>query len=202
MSLELALMIVIGVVSPLLPAIVLYRVLPVSKIDVKGPFKGLQIRFTGAAAAYFIVFGAIAFVCYSRLGSDYELWTLEGEIEAVPGEDLALSISPPRQEVLNASTGAQFKISQVPFPIRQTGLIPHLVVYKVAKDGGRVSPETVPLEPVAFGGQSYTILKDPSSRTLRIKERIRLSAPVAAPYPGLEQTDPRAKPARFEIPDN
>ncbi len=72
---------------PLVPSYILFKFLP-SKSIVTGPFKGLQIDFSGATAIYFIIF--ISVISVSKFweldGSfnqrNYEVWQVEGRLKA------------------------------------------------------------------------------------------------------------------------
>ena len=185
-------LILMAVLLPLVPAVILYRFLPPGEMSVSGPFKGLEVKVTGASAAYFVVFGALAYALSGRVMSDYELWTLEGYIDARPGDDLVLSTSPPRPDIVFSSNQLHFKISQVPLPIRETGVIPNLVVHKGDKNGEPLPPETVPLGDAPFGAK-YTTSKDKSAHKLSINEPIKFGPPhIDTPY----APSPLAMPAK------
>lgn len=68
---------------PMAPAFVLYKFLP-STISVDGPFKGLNIRLTGAFGGYFVlvILASTYFNVQERenLSPVYEEWTIEGTI--------------------------------------------------------------------------------------------------------------------------
>src|SRR5215831_7777851 len=48
-------LILMAVLLPLVPAVILYRFLPPGEMSVSGPFKGLEVKVTGASAAYLVV---------------------------------------------------------------------------------------------------------------------------------------------------
>ncbi len=68
------------VLSPMIPALILYAVLP-SRATVSGPFKGLNIRLQGAFGGYFVlVLVVVGVVMEQRLSDDpwprYETWKM------------------------------------------------------------------------------------------------------------------------------
>ena len=79
---------------PLVPAIVLYKMLPTQKADVSGTFQGMKIKLGGAIAFYFV----LVLIGYARLPAPppipvpqqtwYEVWKVKG---AVTGADPDLS---------------------------------------------------------------------------------------------------------------
>lgn len=82
------------VLIPLLPALLIYRLLP-NRTKVTGPFKGLQINLTGAFGGYFILvllsFGAVkALMPDTSKFPKYEVYTLFGSIDMDGVESSAL----------------------------------------------------------------------------------------------------------------
>lgn len=76
-------------VVPVIPAFLVYKALP-SRTTVQGPFKGLNIRLTGAFAGYFLlvlIAGGISIDYYKGLqktisqGPKLEIWKVEGTME-------------------------------------------------------------------------------------------------------------------------
>src|SRR5436309_9966761 len=60
--LELVIAVSLVIILPLLPAILIYKLLPQSQSDASGPFQGLKIKLGGAFGGYFIVALLIVFV--------------------------------------------------------------------------------------------------------------------------------------------
>lgn len=76
-------LIILWFVLPILPAFLLFKFLPMKDTDVSGPFKGLQIKLTGAFAAYFLIF-LLSMTVFNKLITKeeerYEIWTIEGSV--------------------------------------------------------------------------------------------------------------------------
>lgn len=84
---------IIGVLLPVIPAYLLYKLLP-AKTTVTGPFKGLNIKLSGAFSGYFlvllIVFAYLTMIFNSnvkqlakendQLKSLYSPWIMEGAV--------------------------------------------------------------------------------------------------------------------------
>ena len=51
-----ALVYVLAVVGPLVPAVLIYRLFPNTRVSVSGPLAGLTLRARGAFAAYLVTF--------------------------------------------------------------------------------------------------------------------------------------------------
>lgn len=76
-------------ILPLIPAYILFKFLPAKSI-VTGPFKGLNIDFSGATAIYFIIFVTIFTTSQfwqlegqdNTDQKDFEVWEVEGQIKA------------------------------------------------------------------------------------------------------------------------
>jgi hypothetical protein len=65
---------------PLFPAVLLYKTLP-SLADVSGPFKGLNIKLTGAFAGYFLLVllsCGFAYFVMTHEKQKYEVWEVSG----------------------------------------------------------------------------------------------------------------------------
>jgi hypothetical protein len=54
--LSLALLQVLWVLLPLIPAVLIYRLFPDTKVGVSGPLANLTVRASGAFAGYLVVF--------------------------------------------------------------------------------------------------------------------------------------------------
>jgi|GEM_PF-3502066 hypothetical protein len=87
--LQKVLLVVLITLLPLIPAYILFKFLP-SESFVSGPFKGLQVNFSGATAIYFIIF--LTILTTSQLWKleaqnkldlkNYEVWKVEGKLQA------------------------------------------------------------------------------------------------------------------------
>lgn len=87
--------------APLIPAVAIYKVLPVSPTEVAGPFQGLQIKLGGAFAGYFLlVLISVTFIQMSPKAPNYEVWEIQGKLRLNPSAEIdsqrhPISIIPP-----------------------------------------------------------------------------------------------------------
>lgn len=73
--------------APLIPAILIYKLFPHTKLDIKGPLQGLQLNATGAFAAYLV----ILILMWAAIGSAIETarsflktyWTVTANIALI-----------------------------------------------------------------------------------------------------------------------
>ena len=96
-----------AILLPIIPAVVIYKLLPAAA-DVSGPFKGLQIKLSGAVAFYFLIVLVISFGPQPTF-SPSEVWTLKGYIQDqdgtyLPQDKINMSIQPRSVEYLNDGT--------------------------------------------------------------------------------------------------
>jgi hypothetical protein len=102
---------------PLVPAFLLYRLLPPGQTNVSGPFRGLNINLTGSFAGYFLVLLIItSFVVFLIRRQpvpqvppayQYEVYTVTGTIDLKTGDtspvldhkQFTLSLAPPERAV-------------------------------------------------------------------------------------------------------
>ena len=100
---------------PLIPAFLLYTKLP-SKTAVDGPFKGLNIKLSGAFSGYFLlVLIAISItVMTDKLNhsQSQELWTLDGQINFGSPQETKIFISGSSSVRDNI-----FNVNNIPSPI-------------------------------------------------------------------------------------
>lgn len=73
------LIILIIVLVPVIPAYLLFKLLP-SRAIVTGPFKGLKIDLGGSFAGYFLIFIVLIDIRSSFQVTDYQEWTAKGRI--------------------------------------------------------------------------------------------------------------------------
>lgn len=109
------------VILPLIPAVVLFRTLP-SKGQVSGPFKGLNVKFSGAFAGYLILFGCLLQIRPTDFDHSH-VWQVQGRIafkrpqsEAKPNtNDIRVRVTPPDLVVHGNGSGGSFRFD-VPIP--------------------------------------------------------------------------------------
>ena len=94
-----------SLLAPLIPSLVIYKMLPVSNAEVSGPFHGLQIKLGGAFAGYFLlVFLSILFLRSSPAPPTYEVWEIQGKFRLdssgeIDPEMHPISIIPPFADI-------------------------------------------------------------------------------------------------------
>jgi hypothetical protein len=177
-----------AILLPIIPALLLFKLLPLSTADVSGPFHGLQIKLGGAVGAYFLLVLVIYFG--PRPTPPYEVWTLKGYIQDengtyVPPDKINMNIQPRSVEYL---TDGSFEMD---------------VLVKRGQSG-RVKFPTLMVEwqpPQLFGnaavhldsasqlfGKKYKLKIDQASREIEVAEPIQLKkAQQEKPYAPAEQ---------------
>ena len=103
-------LIAFAILIPITPAYILYKALP-SDAKVAGPFKGLNIRLSGAFGGYFLLVLLIFGFHYSQPNNQYEVWEVRGQIKTDNGAALeskvAFSLLPPN---INVHPDGQFTL--------------------------------------------------------------------------------------------
>lgn len=117
------------VLLPIVPAYLLYRLLP-SRADVEGPLQGLQIKLSGAFAGYFLL--VLTLLGFWRFLPAYEVWAVRGQLhfadeQGAFDENLVrFSLQPPRSTI---SPDGRFEVSVFAFPDQSGNVrLPTLVV--------------------------------------------------------------------------
>jgi hypothetical protein len=178
MGVDLYYMLVILLV-PILPAFLLFRYLPSYGI-VKGPFKGMNIKFGGAFAGYIaavLVAWQIAASLLQPTWSDN--WNVvahvqfEGAGGNPPVGETAVVVRPPSAAIDPGGT-VQMAVSIPRAPQGALGIQRLIVSY----DG--YLPVTVPLAPTstssaAYGGEDYQVTFDKATRQIVIARPIVLT---------------------------
>lgn len=146
---------VLWIFAPLVPAVLIYRLFPDTKVAVSGPFSELTVRATGAFGAYvltLLIAYPLSLRLYSIMGSQMKpVWTLKAEVIANdPGgkpilysgfyDGMRVSFAPDFQVI----AGRQIKLS---VPIDGGGRSWPTITIQVPNYGG------VTIDPVTFGGR-------------------------------------------------
>lgn len=154
-ALIIAIYIATGVLLPIIPAYILYKALP-SHTKVSGPFRGLNIRLTGAFGGYFLlVLIVFAFVLsqvempkppIQAKPSDYELWTVQGKIKLEQGdfdlkEDTVIAMVPPDQAL---DKNGRFLIQKLPLEKQLGTKKPQLTIQREGYDVKTITLEEKP----------------------------------------------------------
>jgi hypothetical protein len=96
---------------PLVPAYIIYRVLPPSTVEVKGPFQGVEVKAAGSFAGYFVLLLAsilvLKFVA-TPSPPQHEVWSVKGKISVGGSKNLKIEsktiIEPaPRNEEIDSA---------------------------------------------------------------------------------------------------
>ncbi len=146
---------ILWIFGPLVPAILIYRLFPETKVAASGPFAGLTVRATGAFGAYIVTL-IIAYPLNLRIssimGSQLKpVWTLKAEVIANDNSGkpilyngfyngMRVSFSPDFQVL----AGRQVKLS---VPIDGDGRSWPSITIQVPNYGG------VTIDPTTFGGR-------------------------------------------------
>jgi len=148
--------IVLGVIVilPIIPAFILFKWLPPEKTIASGPFKGLNLKFTGSFAGYFVVllFTSGFFLAYSSQKIEYDLWSVEGYIETEQKQEkstntnILISVQPPLQRV---DPDGHFTIQDIQVKRGEKMQDPTLLIQKegyeleVVRLGDKKSPDII-----------------------------------------------------------
>ena len=111
------------VILPLIPAVVLFWALP-SRGQVSGPFKGLNVKFSGAFAGYLILFGCLLQIRPTDFDHSH-IWQVKGHVafKRPPSEgkpntnDIRVRVTPPDLVVHGNGSGGTFRFD-LPIPER------------------------------------------------------------------------------------
>ena len=194
--------IAVVVLVPLIPAFLLYKFLPHGRTEVGGPFKGLDIKLSGAFAGYFlvvlIVTSLVVFliktkpvapcpVCPTPPATQYEVYTVTGKVDLegdskspkIDSAQLTFSILPPERTV---KPDGSFSL-QIPVRPGQSGEpeFPDLII---GHEDSAYDSATIPLdEKSPYKRQDFTVVYNKVARTIVLKPAIRLTAATQAFHP-------------------
>jgi len=194
--------IAVVVLVPLIPAFLLYKFLPHGRTEVGGPFKGLDIKLSGAFAGYFlvvlIVTSLVVFliktkpvapcpVCPTPPATQYEVYTVTGKVDLegdskspkIDSAQLTFSILPPERTV---KPDGSFSL-QIPVRPGQNGEpeFPDLII---GHEDSAYDSATIPLdEKSPYKRQDFTVVYNKVARTIVLKPAIRLTAATQAFHP-------------------
>ncbi len=151
--------VVITVLLPVLPMLVLFRLLPNQRFTVSGPFSKLTVRASGAVGGWFVGFvGLLATVVVPSVrlaGQPYDVYVVEGQVVQKDGspdvEPYAVSIDPPTPK--SFGTG-QLSIAGV--PVRRDHSVPTILTLRRGNE--QVSVNLNPGQPgVKYHGGTVSI---------------------------------------------
>lgn len=195
------------VLVPLIPAFILYKFLPAGRTEVDGPFKGLDIKLSGAFAGYFLVVlivtsllvfliktkpVAICPPCPAPPVTQYEVYTVTGEVDLegepnshkIDTNQLTFSLQP-SERTLNPDGSFSFDIPVKPGQVGEPQF-PALIVGHIDP---RYDKATIPLNEKVPSRNGFTVDYNKEARTIVIKPAIHLTAATRAFHP-----EAKAKP--------
>lgn len=189
------------VLIPLVPAFVLYRFLPQGRTNVKGPFRGLDIKLSGAFAGYFLVVLIVAsFVVFlirrkpppPPPAYQYEVYTVTGAIDLQSGEQSAPKLDP-----------NQFTLSLLPpeRTVRPDGSFSFEIPVRRGQAGQAEFPDlilsypsyeqaTVHLDVSSPYQQTFNVNYNKDTKRIDITPMIRLTPVPPKPYQANTQPQP------------
>lgn len=166
-----------GILLPLAPAFVLYKVLP-SKAKVSGPFKGLTVQLSGAFGGYFVLtliaFGFLASRPQPKPLATEEIWEVTGKVDCqgsdpVDINQLRLSMMPPS----TVTGGDGTFIVQVPVKRLPSGEA-KLPILLIEHTGHETVSIDLNQEGFKFGQVEGKLRKDKENKAISLGETISL----------------------------
>jgi len=102
---------IIWFLVPAIPAVIIFKLIPNSKVFVNGPFQGLKINLTGAFAGYFLLILASYLMVKEMIfekRAETEVWTLTGFVKEdgaglldVDKNKASITIYPEENKIMN-----------------------------------------------------------------------------------------------------
>lgn len=190
------------VLIPLIPAFLLYKYLRSGRTSVGGPFKGLDIKLSGAFAGYFlmvlVVSSFVIFLIRQKPippAYQYEVYTVQGQVdlqatdssEKLDYSRFMLSLQPPPSAV---KTDGTFSF-EIPVKRGQVGE-PEFPDLLVGYNEPNFELRTVHLDERAPYQQDFTVTYNKDRKTIVITPKIQLGK--AAAY---ESATPDTKPSEL-----
>lgn len=176
------------IMLPILPSVLIYKILPNQRVMVKGQFGGLQLNATGAFGGYvFLVFVANSIVktaMTTQGANDFETWSINGTVAlADPADTIrepAITLFPPSQSISPTGSHAQFRFVAPVSRIGGDGTAIQIAVRDYL-------PASFPLglasqrDPVTKA--VYKVSRDPVHHVLNIEDTLFLKKPPKAYQP-------------------
>lgn len=166
------------ILIPVVPAYLLYKYLPPGQTEVGGPFKGLDIKLSGAFAGYFLVLLIASSLLVFLIKTTpvacppYEVYTVSGKIDLrksnLKSDSLALSLMPAERTVLSNGTF----MFDIPVKPGQGGQLDFPILLISSKTEEDVENKTIPLKPGS--DPEYDLVYDHAAKTITIKPTLYL----------------------------
>ncbi|MEY2493933.1 MAG: hypothetical protein QOJ45_425 [Verrucomicrobiota bacterium] len=173
-----------AILLPVIPAILLFKILPASTTDVSGPFKGLQVKLGGAVGIYFLLVLIISFGPKPTPPSPSEVWRVKGYVQDENGETLAadkvnMNIQPNTVEYRNDGS---FKMD-VLVKRNDMGTVDMPILNVLWQPAQSFGNATIHLDPTDRTGKIYKLETNQAAHEIVIVEPIKLGKRIAeAPY--------------------
>jgi len=190
-----------GILLPLGPAFVLYKLLP-STANVTGPFKGLNLQLSGAFGGYFMltlmVFGFLASRPQPKPLATEEIWEITGKVDCQQGDDpvdinqLRLSMMPPS----HVTGGDGTFIVRVPAKRLASGDA-KLPILLIEHNGHETVSIDLNQEGFKFGQVEGKLRKDKENKAISLEEIISLKR--TPPYRPAGSPPQAAVPTDLEV---
>lgn len=174
---EIIIYIVVTIILPILPAYILYKILPSGETIVRGPFKGLDIQLTGAFAGYFLIILVVFGFIELRVRERCQIWQVSGyvvlEDDSSPLEtkNILVSEQPPSGKV---NEDGSFKVNIL---VKQ-GATGELEWPMLIFDHPSEQYEVMPIDPSTkkypFGLPPYRKTHDSLRKLVNIDDRVVL----------------------------
>jgi hypothetical protein len=201
---------VVVVLVPVIPAFLLYRYLPKGKTTVGGPFRGLDIKLSGAFAGYFLVLliatSMLVFLIKQRPAPvpprQYEIYKVRGKIDLQKTGDqsphfdykqLSFTFEPSQQQVFSDGS---FTL-EIPVKPNQMGQLefPTLTIEYADPENPSQPYEvgTIHLNQDYPWEQDFKVTHDPNAKIISVKPDIPLARrgyhPTVTPQPYNPETE-------------
>jgi hypothetical protein len=180
------------VLIPLIPAFLLYKFLRSGRTSVGGPFRGLDIKLSGAFAGYFlmvlVVSSFVVFLIRQKPipippAYQYEVYTVQGQVELQPADtsaerldyrNVTLSLQPPPSAV---KTDGSFSF-EIPVKRGQIGE-PEFPDLLLGYNEPNFELRTVHLDEKSPYDQDFQVTYNKERKTIIIAPRIQLTQKAA-----------------------
>lgn len=163
---------IVATLLPLVPAIVIYKLFPDTKVAAQGPLSGLTLRASGAFAAYIVVFALTIHLTYRVMG------LVESNVAAVWNVRFKVDLVGPKGQRLQDNTLMDaMQISQQPQHIVVAGGSGWAKVAETERKLPRLI-FTVPLRGSTFVDLQERVDRDADVTVDKAKREIVIQSPI------------------------
>jgi len=191
-----------GFLLPLVPAFILYRLLP-SDIKVGGPFHGLNLQLSGAFGGYFLL-TVMAFVYIKSIPKPVtdDLWEVHGRVACQSGlnvNQLRVRVQPPNYELPSYDLPNGELTLRVPAKLDSFGklMFPTLLIEGAGEEINNLTIDLNEDSPTTQGG--WKLDKNQAAKAISVKDipTLQKKSPFNPPGPAPPQVSP---PSGSEVP--